>query len=321
MRLQKYLAEAGIASRRKAEELITAGKVKVNGKIITELGTKIEPGKDKVYFDGQLVKQQEKKVYMLLNKPSGYVTTMKDPQGRKIVTQLLKGVKERVYPVGRLDYETEGLLLMTNDGDLSYALTHPKHGFLKTYHALVIGIPSQDKLMSIRKGLLLEDGLTSPAQVRILSKIGGNSLLEIQIHEGRNRQVRRMCEKIGHPVMSLKRTQLGFLTLEGIESGQYRFLTKEELEKLKKLEVKAKAKTGRSEFKPKGESAGQEAADNINPGTERGFKNRNTGSEVSFKTRPKAGVKDKDNFERKTDYRGKSKGTGFKPHSKSKPGW
>ena len=239
-RLQKYLAHAGVASRRQAEELIIAGKVKVNGKIETTLGTKIDPVKDKVELDGKKVKPLKKLVYALLNKPKGYVTTTSDPQGRKKVTDLLKGIKDRVYPVGRLDYDTEGLLLLTNDGDITYSLTHPKHGIQKTYLALVVGIPSKEKIAQLRKGLLLEDGPTSPAEVRPMSKIDGNALLEIKIHEGRNRQVRRMCESVGHPVINLQRVKVGSLDIEGIPLGQYRLLTKEEVDKLKKVEGKVK---------------------------------------------------------------------------------
>lgn len=239
-RLQKYLAHAGVASRRQAEELIIAGKVKVNGKIETTLGTKIDPVKDKIELDGKKVKPLKKLVYALLNKPKGYVTTTSDPQGRKKVTDLLKGIKDRVYPVGRLDYDSEGLLLLTNDGDITYSLTHPKHGIQKTYLALVLGIPSKEKIAQLRKGVLLEDGPTAPAEVRPMSKIDGNALLEIKIHEGRNRQVRRMCESIGHPVMNLQRIKVGSLELEGIPLGQYRHLTKEEVDKLKKVQGKVK---------------------------------------------------------------------------------
>ena len=231
-RLQKVLAHAGIASRRKCEELILEGRVKVNGEIIKELGTKVGP-QDKVEVRGKLVTAPEEKVYLLINKPVGYVSTVYDPQRRPKVTDLVKEVKARVYPVGRLDFDTEGLLLLTNDGDLTYALTHPKHEFPKTYLVKVQGAPSQDKLDRFRKGLRLTDGKTAPAKVERQKKVGSNTLLEITIYEGRNRQIRRMCETLGHPVLELKRVRFGFLTLTGVETGKYRVLTKDEIDKLK----------------------------------------------------------------------------------------
>lgn len=234
-RLQKYLAHAGVASRRTCEELIQQGKVKVNGTVVKEMGIKIDPEKDTVEVAGKTVKNEEEKVYLLLNKPKGYVTTLRDPQKRPKVVDLLKEVEARVYPVGRLDYDTEGLLLLTNDGDITYKLTHPKHEIGKTYLALVKGVPDQDKLKRFQKGLRLADGLTSPAKVKLLKKQGSNTLLEIIIYEGRNRQIRRMCETIGHPVLELKRTAMGFLQLSGLETGKYRYLTKTEISKLKKL--------------------------------------------------------------------------------------
>ena len=232
-RLQKYLAHAGIASRRKCEELISAGMVKVNGEVIREMGTKVVPGRDKIEVAGKPVENEEEKVYFLLNKPKGYVTTIRDPQGRPKVTDLLKDIKQRVYPVGRLDFETRGLLLLTNDGEMTYALTHPKHEIGKTYAVLVLGVPSADKVKRFAKGLRLSDGVTAPAGVRILKKMGGNALLQIIIHEGRNRQIRRMCETIGHPVLDLQRTAIGFLQIEGLEEGKHRPLKNEEIKKLK----------------------------------------------------------------------------------------
>lgn len=234
-RLQKFLARAGVASRRTSEELITQGKVKVNGQIVTVMGVKIDPAKDVIEVEGKKVKPEEKKVYILLNKPAGYVTTLRDPQKRPKVIDLLKDVKERIYPVGRLDFDTEGLLLLTNDGELTYALTHPKHEIGKTYLALVKGTPDRDKLKRFQRGLRLADGVTAPAKVRLLKKGKIGTLLEITIYEGRNRQIRRMCETIGHPVLELKRIKMGFLDLKGVETGKYRYLTGEEIKKLKKL--------------------------------------------------------------------------------------
>ncbi|MEG6616260.1 pseudouridine synthase [Peptococcaceae bacterium 1198_IL3148] len=233
-RLQKFLAHAGVASRRKCEEMILEGRVKVNGKIIKELGTKVDPSKDKVLVDGKAVKQFEKKIYLKVNKPRGYVSTVEDDKGRKTVLDLLENITERVYPVGRLDYDSEGLLLLTNDGELTYALTHPKHEIGKTYRARVKGIPSVEKLEQLANGIELEDGITAPAKVFLTHVLNGNALLEITIHEGRNRQVRRMCEKIGHPVIRLVRTRIGPLELRNLGSGEVKKLTPRELSDIKK---------------------------------------------------------------------------------------
>ncbi len=237
-RLQKFLAHAGIASRRTCEELISLGKVKVNGLVVREMGVKVDPEKDRVEVAGKEVHIEEEKCYLVLNKPKGYVTTLRDPQRRPKVADLLEDVKARVYPVGRLDFDTSGLLLMTNDGDITYRLTHPKHEIGKTYQALVKGVPDQDKLKRFQKGLRLADGITAPAKVRLLKKQGSNCLLEITIYEGRNRQIRRMCETIGHPVIDLKRVSMGFLNLDGLEVGKYRSLTRSEVAKLKRLTEK-----------------------------------------------------------------------------------
>ncbi|SMB98364.1 ribosomal large subunit pseudouridine synthase B [Thermanaeromonas toyohensis ToBE] len=235
MRLQKYLAQAGVASRRRAEELIRAGRVKVNGETVIAMGFKVEPGRDVVEVDGKKVELRPQKVYYLLYKPAGYVSTARDPQGRPKVIDLLHGVKERVYPVGRLDYATEGLLLLTNDGDLTLRLTHPRYGVPKTYEALVEGIPDVQDLCRLTKGVKLEDGWTSPAEVKLLWARRGKALLELTLREGRKREVRRMCAAVGHPVIKLKRTKIAFLTLEGLKPGEYRELTKEEVEHLYRL--------------------------------------------------------------------------------------
>lgn len=233
-RLQKFLAHAGVASRRKCEEMILEGRVKVNGKVMKELGTKVDPGKDKVMVDGKAVQQSPKKVYLMINKPRGCVSTVEDDKGRKTVLDLLKNVKERVYPVGRLDYDSEGLLLLTNDGDLTYALTHPKHEIGKTYKVRVKGVPNVDKLEQLAKGVELEDGMTAPAKVFLTHVLNGNALLEITIYEGKNRQVRRMCEKIGYPVIRLVRTHVGPLELRKLASGEVRTLTFREINAIKK---------------------------------------------------------------------------------------
>jgi len=238
-RLQKIISQAGIASRRDSEELIKAGRVKVNGVVVTELGTKVEPARDKIAVDNKLIRG-EKPVYILLNKPRGIVTTLHDPEGRKTVASLLTDISERIYPVGRLDYNTEGLLIMTNDGELTHALTHPSHEIAKTYHAKVLGQPPEEKLDRLRTGIKLEDGLTAPARVNILEydREKGLTTVEIVIFEGRNRQVRRMFEAIGHPVRQLKRVKFAFLTLAGLRRGSYRHLELAEVENLRNIALK-----------------------------------------------------------------------------------
>ena len=237
-RLQKYLAECGVASRRKCEELITSGKVKVNGKTVTELGTKVIAGKDEIVVDDQKI-VKEKKVYILLNKPVGYVTTVEDERGRKTVMELIEGVKEKVVPVGRLDMYTSGLLLLSNDGDFIYKVTHPKHETTKTYIAKTNGIPTEKDLEKLRHGIKIEDFITSPARVELLLKDKTNNIARIliEIHEGRNREVRKMCEAIGLSVIALKREAVGKLTCEGVEKGKWRYLTKEEVQMIMENDV------------------------------------------------------------------------------------
>lgn len=234
-RLQKVLAKAGVASRRHSEEMILAGRVGVNGQVVNQLGIKVDPNLDSITVDGRPLPESQGKIYVLLNKPRGYVTTLSDPQNRRIVTDLVTGIEGRIFPVGRLDYDTEGLLLLTNDGDLTFALTHPKHEVEKTYLAKVKGTPNSASLKSFRRGLQLEDGMTAPAEVQIVEREGNNATLEIRIHEGRNRQVRRMCAAIGHPVLHLRRVRFGFLDLTGIMIGAYRQLTTTEVNRLKDI--------------------------------------------------------------------------------------
>ena len=210
-------------------EFILFGRVKVNGQVVSELGLKIDPDKDKIQLDGQRLERQEKKIYLMMNKPRGYVSTVSDGQKRKTVLDLVKNVKKRIYPVGRLDYDSEGLLLLTNDGELTNALTHPKKQVPKTYKVRVAGIPTMDKLNKLAKGVELEDGITAPAKVVLTHELNGNALLQITIIEGKNRQVRRMCEYIGHPVLRLVRTRVGPLELHKLDSGEVRELKKHEL--------------------------------------------------------------------------------------------
>lgn len=240
-RLQKIMAQAGIASRRKCEELILQGKVQVNGETVTELGTKADPDQDMITVSGKPIKN-EKKVYIMLNKPKGVITSASDPEGRKIVSDYLKGVKERVYPIGRLDYDTEGLLLLTNDGEFANLLSHPKYHVPKTYLATVKGVPHGTELDKLRQGVMLEDGMTSPAEVEYKDVDPDNkqSVISITIHEGRNRQVRRMFESISHPVTRLKRISYGDLLLQNLKRGLYRHLTADEINTLKQLAKSAK---------------------------------------------------------------------------------
>ncbi len=236
-RLQKILSQAGIASRRAAEKLIAEGRVAVNGTVVTTAGCKADPSQDHITVDGAALQGQEEKVYFLLNKPKGYISTAHDERGRKTVLDLLPEVAERIYPIGRLDNATEGLLLLTNDGVLMNSLLHPRYEVRKTYLARVQGIPTAEELDGLRQGIELEDGLTAPAQVRLMEQDPKRNVskVEIIIHEGRNRQVRRMCTAIGHEVIALKRTEFAGLSLSGTARGHYRRLTDMELEHLKML--------------------------------------------------------------------------------------
>ena len=232
-RLQKYLAECGIASRRKCEEYITQGKVQVNGKTITELGVKVNPEKDKITFEGKNVKQEERKVYILLNKPIGYVTTSDEQFGRDKVLDLVK-VRERIVPVGRLDMYTSGALILTNDGDFVYKVTHPKHEITKTYTVTVKGIIKNEEVEQLRKGVKIDDYTTRPAKVKILKTDEEKDIsrLEITIHEGKNRQVRKMCESVGRRVIALHRSKIGNIGVKDIEIGKWRYLKDFEVKKL-----------------------------------------------------------------------------------------
>jgi len=232
-RLQKLIAAAGLASRREAERWIAAGRVTVNG-AIAAVGDSADPASDRIEVAGRLLASGERKYYVLLNKPVGYVTTVSDPEGRPVVTDLVRDVPARLYPVGRLDLTTEGLLLLTNDGELAHRLAHPRHAVEKTYLVRVRGILSDAARARLTEGVMLEDGLTAPARVDNVRKAGSHTWLEITIHEGRNRQVRRMCEAVGHPVSRLKRIRLGFLELAELPVGKYRLLSAAEVARLKR---------------------------------------------------------------------------------------
>ncbi|ETI70382.1 23S rRNA pseudouridine(2605) synthase RluB [Neobacillus vireti] len=234
-RLQKVIAQAGIASRRKAEELIKDGRVKVNGKVVTELGVKVTSS-DKIEVN-EIQIEKEEPVYFLLYKPRGVISSVSDDKGRKVVTDFFSNYQERIFPVGRLDYDTSGLLLLTNDGEFANLLTHPSNEVEKLYVAKVKGIPLRENLRKLEKGIRLEDGKTAPAKVKMLSgdKKKQTAIVEISIHEGRNRQVRRMFEAIGHEVVKLKRERYGFLTLGGLKAGEARELTPHEVKQLRAL--------------------------------------------------------------------------------------
>jgi 23S rRNA pseudouridine2605 synthase len=233
-RLQKILSQAGIASRRASEQLMLEGRVTVNGQTVRELGTKADPARDDIRVDGRRVKVDERRRYLLLNKPRGYVTTRSDPQRRPTVLDLLRGVREYVYPVGRLDFESEGLLLLTNDGDLAAQLTHPSHGVARVYEARVAGVPDARDLTRLSRGLVIDGRRTQPAEVTLVPprRDAAGATLLLTVREGRNRQVRRMCEAIGHPVDHLRRIAFGPIKDARLKPGMWRDLTDDEVRRL-----------------------------------------------------------------------------------------
>lgn len=236
IRLQKFLSSGGIASRRAAEKLISEGRIKVNDQVVTVPGTKVDPLRDKVEVDNLPVTIPKKKRHFLLYKPSGYLTTVKDPYQRPTVMDLIpRRFREGLFPVGRLDLDTEGLLLLTNDGEMAFRLTHPRFEIKKEYLAKVKGTPSKDDLYLLRKGVLLYEGKTAPARAEVISSGHKTSLLRIILHEGKKRQVKRICAAIGHPVVFLKRNSFAFLDLGDLKPGLYRSLTEEDVQKLYSL--------------------------------------------------------------------------------------
>ncbi len=232
-RLQKILAKMGIASRRGAEEIILEGRVTVNGEPAI-LGMKADMTKDHIKLDGKLLTRPEPKVYLMFNKPKGVITTLSKTEERPAVREYLKKIRYRVFPVGRLDFDSEGLLLLTNDGDFAHSILHPSKKIPKTYHVKIKGVIEDDKIEKLKRGVKLEDGMTSPSKVKKLRKAEENSWIEITIYEGKKRQVRRMLEKVGHPVLKLKRIRINGINLGNLLPGEIRYLTPEEVGKIKK---------------------------------------------------------------------------------------
>ncbi len=235
-RLNKFLAHAGVCSRREADRMIVEGRVRVNGRVVQELGTKVDPSRDRIVADGRAVRPEaEGPVFVLLNKPAGPVVSVKDPFGRETVMDLLPRLEARVYPVGRLDAETEGALLLTNDGETAHRLTHPRYEVPKAYEALVEGQTAEGDLDKVRRGLFLEGRRTAPAKVRVLRRGSNWTLVGLEIHEGRKREIRKLLEAVGHRVKKLRRVAFAGLTLEGLKAGQWRMLKKAEIDRLRKL--------------------------------------------------------------------------------------
>ncbi len=240
IRLQKFLANSGICSRRNAELLITEGKVSVNGKVVTELGTKVDINKDEVFYNGKKVELENSHVYILLNKPIGYVTTVKEQFGRPTVVDLVKDIKYKLLPVGRLDMYTSGAIILTNDGDFIYKITHPKNEVEKTYNATVRGIVSKEDVTKLENGVQIDDYVSGKAKVKILKidKEKNISRIEITIHEGKNREVRKMCEAIKKPVIALHRTKIGNIDVKELKIGEWRYLKDKEVENLNRIAKK-----------------------------------------------------------------------------------
>ena len=260
-RLQKIIATAGLASRRHAEEMITAGLVSVNGKVVTVLGTKADPAQDHIKVQGKLINPlltHTDKVYVLLNKPRGYLTSLSDPEGRPIVTDLLPKGFPRVHPVGRLDYHTEGLLLLTNDGNLTKLITTAREHVPKVYHAKVKGLPTPEAISRLRKGILLGQHRTMPATIEQLeTSDGGNAWFEVTLYEGRNQQVRKMFDAVGHSVVKLRRVRIGSFTDEGIKPGKHRMLDPEEVKLFIKRAVSHRDKPDAGKPPHKGQPKGK----------------------------------------------------------------
>jgi len=242
-RIQKILAKAGIASRREAERMMIEGRVSVNGKTVETLGFKADPSRDRIKVDGKRLAPFEPKVILLLNKPRGYLSTVKDPKGRPTIMDLLKNVKWRIYPVGRLDFDAEGLLLLTNDGDLAYRLSHPRFSVPKTYLVKVAGVPEEKKLIRLRRGVMLEDGEARAVSCSLIREREKNSWVRVVVTEGRNHLVKRMFSAMGHPVLKLKRIEYGPVQLRDLPFGRFRTLTPEEVGELRKISSESRVRS------------------------------------------------------------------------------
>ncbi|HEX8169466.1 MAG TPA: pseudouridine synthase [Thermoanaerobaculia bacterium] len=254
-RLQKIIAHAGFASRREAESMIREGRVTVNGKVVTELGTRADAGRDHIKVDGKLITRAETHRYILLYKPKEVTSTVNDPEGRKTVIDLVKGVRERIYPVGRLDYQSEGLLLLTNDGDLAYKVSHPKHGSVKTYHVKVRGVPEERIIAKLERGITLEGKRTVPCEIERMKTTGrnedeGNSWYQVKLREGRNQQIRKMFKAVGHPVSKLRRVAIGPISDPALTPGDWRELTRQEVKMLATMQEMPKPKARRTTARP-----------------------------------------------------------------------
>lgn len=254
-RLQKIIAHAGFASRREAEAMIREGRVTVNGRVVTELGTKASPGRDHIKVDGKLITRAETHRYILLYKPKEVMTTVEDPQGRKTVIDLVKGVRERIYPVGRLDFHSEGLILLTNDGDLAFKVSHPKHGSVKTYHVKVRGVPEERIIDKLQRGITIDGKRTLPCEISRMKTTGrgedeGNSWYEVRLREGRTQQIRKMFQAVGHPVSKLRRVAIGPIADPALTPGDWRELTAREVKMLATMQEPAKPKPRRTPARP-----------------------------------------------------------------------
>ncbi len=254
-RLQKIIAHAGFASRREAETMIREGRVTVNGRVVTELGSKANAARDHIKVDGKLITRAETHRYILLYKPKEVMTTVADPQGRRTVIDLIKGVRERIYPVGRLDFHSEGLILLTNDGDLAFKVSHPQHGSVKSYHVKVRGVPEERLIAKLERGITIDNKRTLPCEIRRMKTTGrgdeeGNSWFEVKLREGRTQQIRKMFKAVGHPVSKLRRVAIGPLSDPRLGPGDYRELTKTEVKMLATMKEPAKPKVRRAATRP-----------------------------------------------------------------------
>jgi 23S rRNA pseudouridine2605 synthase len=271
-RLQKIIAHAGFASRREAETMIREGRVTVNGKVVTELGSKADPANDHVKVDGKLITRAETHRYILLYKPKEVMTTVEDPEGRKTVIQLVKGVRERIYPIGRLDFHSEGLILLTNDGDLAFKVSHPKHGSVKTYHVKVRGVPEERLVDKLRRGITIDGKRTLPCDIERMKTTGrhddeGNSWFEVLLREGRTQQIRKMFKAVGHPVSKLRRVAIGPISDPKLTPGDWRELTPREVKLLATNQEPAKPKARRI---PSARASVKKSASNASAAQKRG---------------------------------------------------